>query len=333
MNRNLSLAVVLVLGAGCGLLQPHRDRQISSLREPSYSTILSPGEVVMDPLNLVGDEFAVPEQFRNRVMFWMEVFTTYDDDTYLVHDALFPEVVFSKGDIRSFMKNKTPEAAILADAKSKIRQEMRKKNNSVLLSSWKQAYAQAGVKLPDRELKKALERLRVQKGLKDSFLNGVRRAEPYLPEMERIFVKHKLPAELTRLGFVESNFNPYSISYAGAKGVWQIMMYPGKSILKIEGQIDERDDPLTSTHAAAQLLKHSFRATKSWPLTIVSYNQGLPEIMRMRRKYGKDKDVYKMITQHASKQYKFSGQNYYWEFLAALYAEKYFSRLVADARL
>src|SRR5690606_19272621 len=66
-------------------------------------------------------------------------------------------------------------------------------------------------------------RIRGQTGQRDHVLRGLRRADRFLPVMERIFESRGLPPELTRISLVESSFNTRAVSRAGATGVWQFM--------------------------------------------------------------------------------------------------------------
>src|SRR5690606_22709448 len=116
------------------------------------------------------------------------------------------------------------------------------------------------------------KRLRFQLGLKDRFLDGVKLSGEYLPFMDRIFIEHGLPFELTRLPIVESRYNAKARSKVGASGIWQFMPRTGADFMMINDAVDERNDPLRATEAAAKLLSINYKTLGNWPLAVTAYN-------------------------------------------------------------
>lgn len=174
--------------------------------------------------------------------------------------------------------------------------------------------------------------VRVQRGLKESFQRALVRAEPFMPDLELIFRRYKIPQELTKLVYLESSFNPYALSYAGARGAWQIMPAVGRKLMTVRGSIDERDDPIKGAHGAAKLLRENHLLIKNWPLAVTAYNQGVPALRKLKQSLPSKPtplQIYQKISSHQTRTYRFAGQNYYWEFLAVLYGEKYRHSLVA----
>lgn len=100
-------------------------------------------------------------------------------------------------------------------------------------------------------------------------------AEYYFPVFDDIFDKYDVPHELKYLAIIESALNPKAKSPAGARGIWQFMPSTGKNYnLKINSYLDERCDPIKSTHAAAQYLKSLYAIFNDWILAIAAYNCG-----------------------------------------------------------
>jgi membrane-bound lytic murein transglycosylase D len=96
--------------------------------------------------------------------------------------------------------------------------------------------------------------------------------------------------------------------------------------MRVRYDVDERRDPIFSTHAAAKLLKSNFERLQSWPLAITAYNHGTQGMARAKRKYGDD--IARIIKNYKSRTFGFASRNFYAEFLAALHvssnAKKYF---------
>lgn len=165
------------------------------------------------------------------------------------------------------------------------------------------------------------DKVRVQYGLRDKFIQGIRRSGRYMEQMEGIFRRYGLPVELTRLAFVESMFNTKAISRKGASGVWQFMPSTGRLFLKINYIVDERNDPLLATEAAAKLLKNNYQILGSWPLAITAYNHGLNGVQKAVSQVG-SKDIRTIINRYRGSAFGFASKNFYAEFLTALHVYK-----------
>ena len=85
-----------------------------------------------------------------------------------------------------------------------------------------------------------------------------------------------LPAELALIPFVESNYDPFSISPSGAVGLWQFMPKTGRMFnLEKSWWSEDRHDPYRSTHAAIGYFKYLFeRFDNDMYLAIAAYNAG-----------------------------------------------------------
>ena len=112
-------------------------------------------------------------------------------------------------------------------------------------------------------------------------------ADLYFPMFEQILDQYDLPLELKYLAIIESNLNPRAYSRAGAAGIWQFMLPTGKLFgLQINSLIDERLDPIASTHAACKYFKQMYATFGDWYLVLASYNCGPGSVNKAIRRAG-----------------------------------------------
>ena len=112
-----------------------------------------------------------------------------------------------------------------------------------------------------------------------------------LEELER----YRLPPELALLPYIESNYDPFSISASGAMGIWQFMPATARIYdLKDTWWYEQRHDPLVSSKAAVRYLAYLHnRFNKEITYTLAAYNGGptlLEKRIKLNRKAGKPID-------------------------------------------
>lgn len=308
------------------------------------------GDVLSDVEERITDEFAIPNGLENRVGFWISVYSEHTSENKIIHHLDYPWITYEIFNISDILAQPAkfswtnPEKADketikrLQYVRSKLATLYKKlkKNQLDKLDEDETKYMEALQKLPGDLLKNAkiaASRVRVQTGQKDHFQKGLGIANRYLPHMEQIFVDHGLPAEISRLPLVESSFNKTATSKVGAAGLWQFMDNTGKKFLVINSYIDERRSPIKSTEAAAELIKENYMIMgRSWPLAITAWNHG-PVGLKKAIKELKTKDIVKIIKHFESRHFSFASENFYSEFLAALYVEKYSDRLFENVEL
>jgi len=103
----------------------------------------------------------------------------------------------------------------------------------------------------------------------------IKRANRWLPQIEKILRENDVPEDFKYLPLIESNLLN-DISPKNAVGYWQILKSAGKENgLEITDEVDERYDPLKATVAACRYLKKAHRKFGSWTLVAASYNRGM----------------------------------------------------------
>lgn len=311
--------------------------------------VLTRDDILNDIDLRISTEFKVEDHIRDRVAFWFDVYTTYDSNQKIIHHADFPWVVFKILDYTEVMSrpkarwvNQTKvdvltkiEMAKVRSALQSLQKKARKKRfNMEHLPEDEKSIVTQLLTLPGNlkfNLDRALKNIRMQTGQKDFYLKGLHEAQDYMKTMENVFLEKRLPIELARLPMVESSFNSRATSKAGAAGVWQFMPNTGKKFLMINEQIDERRSPFKSTAAAAVLLKENYLLFQNWALALTAYNHG-PGGVRQAMKKTHSRDLGEIIQKYETKNFSFATQNYYSEFLAALYAERYSSEVFGEIK-
>ncbi len=295
------------------------------------------------------DTFIVTPELKPRVNFWKKIYTELSSAQAVIHDSDYPELTYVVLDISSFTENsdisyKKRMASMntfFKLEKIKIAKKLQK------LHHYHGTFQQLPLELvflykqfaPIKEKNKylaAIERLRTQIGQKDYIAKGFVYGGRYFNEMMAIFEERKIPKELTRLPLVESAFNLNAKSKVGASGIWQFMRKTGKEYLTIDRNLDERNDPIEATKAAAALLRQNYEALGSWPLAITAYNHGRQGVARAVAATGSE-SLPHIIKFHKARSFGFASANFYCEFLAILEVEreyrKHFGKMIVDAPL
>ncbi len=149
-------------------------------------------------------------------------------------------------------------------------------------------YSNKPYKLPDNitfaSEKMPLENFDTRESLERELLTGayrhsstiliIKRANRYLPVIEKILKKNDIPDDFKYLAAAESEYSNM-ISPAGATGFWQIMQETGKEQgMEINNVVDERYDIEKSTQWACDYFRKSYERYGNWTLAAASYNGG-----------------------------------------------------------
>lgn len=295
------------------------------------------------------ETFKVPKELKPRVDFWKKIYSEYNSYQAVIHDYDNPEIIYDVVDISKYAANES----LSYRKKMKLVNKLLKERKAAIALGLKQLHEvhhepealslelfslfKKFEKIPDTDkFLNASKRVRAQIGQRDRIVRGFFYGGRYLNKMMEIFEERGLPKELTRLPLVESAFNLAARSKVGASGIWQFMRSTGKLYLHIDKTVDERNDPLTATGAAADLLKQNFEALGSWPLALTAYNHGREGMARAVRTLG-TKDLSQIINNYKSSTFGFASSNFYSEFLAILEVEReyrqHFGKLMVDSQV
>lgn len=106
----------------------------------------------------------------------------------------------------------------------------------------------------------------------------IKRANRYLPVIEKILKEYNVPDDFKYLVAAESEFSNM-VSPAKATGFWQIMYGTGKDAgMEINNVVDERYCYEKSTRLACKYILDSYARYNSWTLAAASYNSGRASI-------------------------------------------------------
>ena len=120
--------------------------------------------------------------------------------------------------------------------------------------------------------------------------------------------KEKLPLELSLIPYIESNYDPFSISSSGAVGMWQFMPRTGRLYeLNRTWWNEDRHDPYRSSQAAVGYLKYLYdRFDQDIYLTLAAYNAGptlLDRRINQNKRRGLETDFWSLSLPNQTKEY------------------------------
>lgn len=299
-----------------------------------------------EALGWTPEAFALPLPMKERVAFWKDIYAKYTTSQGVMHDPVtlgvyapieFPNVRDEGG--MGYAQNARLRNEIIDSKKAEITARLLSLQERVTqnlgpeglegedLRYWKIFESQND---PLRFMS-AVSRIRFQLGQKDRFLLGIYYSGRYLRQMETIFKEEGLPIELTRLPFVESSFNVNARSKVGASGIWQFMPRTARAYMKVNKEVDDRNDPLVATRAAARLLRGNYQMLGTWPLALTGYNHGPYGVKQVVEKMGTN-DISEIVSKYSSRSFGFASQNFFACFLAALEVERDAKLLFQDPK-
>lgn len=115
----------------------------------------------------------------------------------------------------------------------------------------------------------------VSLGNRPQVILWLKRTTRYFPAIEKILGENDLPDDIKYLAIAESALRVHAGSRKGAMGMWQLMPQTAKRYgLLVNGNVDERRNPILSAAAAVRYLKDLHDRFGSWSLCLAAYNMG-----------------------------------------------------------
>lgn len=122
---------------------------------------------------------------------------------------------------------------------------------------------------------------------------ALRRSGRFQPIVSAELKKAGVPADLIYIPWTITGFAPEYNS--GGRGLWRLKEADAKALgLRIDGNIDERLDPVASTRAAAKRLSDLKTAFGSWTTAMAAFLLGDRIITQVVAEAGGEKDFYKL---------------------------------------
>lgn len=139
----------------------------------------------------------------------------------------------------------------------------------------------AGEKMPleNFDTRESLEReILISAYRHSSTILIIKKANRYLPVIEKILKEYNVPDDFKYLAAAESEYSNM-VSPAGATGFWQIMAETGREEgMEINQIVDERYNLEKSTRFACEYFLKSHEKFGNWTLAAASYNGGRARI-------------------------------------------------------
>jgi membrane-bound lytic murein transglycosylase D len=129
------------------------------------------------------------------------------------------------------------------------------------------------------EVKAQIRYLKAHPAYFNAFAKNSKRYIYYILETIK---SQRLPGELALLPMIESNYNPFAYSKAGAAGLWQLMPGTGSGLgVKQDWWYDGRRGIMNSTRAALSYLQYLNRFFGgNWILSFAAYDSGEGTVQR-----------------------------------------------------
>lgn len=302
--------------------------------DPAVPETAPPPEAAAPPTEVTVETsvFPFPEGLRGHVEFWKNVFGVWGSRQVAFHDIEHPGLVYEVLNLGTDPGTSTQDDELLIRVRRETlverlkRLEILVEMRAPLTEDEKQLALLITTEAGTDAIRGAGNRVRSQKGVRERFRRGLEISGRYDRAFREVFREAGLPEDIAYLPHVESSFQAYARSSAGAVGLWQFTRGAGRLFMNVNSSIDERLDPVASARGAARYLKRAHDLLGDWALAITSYNHGMDGMARARGRFGNDFD--RIVREYDGKLFGFASKNFYAEFLAARevarHPERYF---------
>src|SRR5690349_24969919 len=107
------------------------------------------------------------------------------------------------------------------------------------------------------------------------------RAKTYFPIIEKIFREEGVPEDFKYLVLQESALIPDAVSSSNAVGFWQFKDFTAIEMgLRVDKEVDERMNIVSSTRAAAKYLKKNNHYFNNWLYALQAYQMGAGGVLQ-----------------------------------------------------
>lgn len=197
---------------------------------------LTKGYILSDHDQRMSKDFQIPEDLKRETALYFDLFTKYSRDSWLI---ISEEPAASV--IEEWSSAKLANYLVPPVTPSKIRELL----NTRMAS-----------------LAKIHSSLRIQRGLREDFLEQVKKQKKWLPIVENMFKKQRLPKELSRIFIVPNNSSLEEFSAPWTSLNSHIV---SRYLLK-NAAINENKSPVKVARALATVLKKQRPHTLHWNL-------------------------------------------------------------------
>lgn len=142
----------------------------------------------------------------------------------------------------------------------------------------------AGEKIPLQEpdLRERFDReIHVNANWHSNTILMIKRSHRWMSQISEVLKKNNIPDDFKYIVAIESNFEESAMSHRNAVGFWQLLEGTAEQYgLEVNGEVDERRDPMKSTEAACKYLQDAYDKFGSWTSVAASYNVGMRGLER-----------------------------------------------------
>jgi soluble lytic murein transglycosylase-like protein len=177
--------------------------------------------------------------------------------------------------------------------------EFARSPSNVLLGAWLKPL-KIPVELPVRDeqsLRASFEYNAKNRVGKADFQAKLFKCSAYSEIFESALIKYGAPTWLPAVVYRESGCDPGATSAVGAKGLWQFMPESARAygLRVVEGDVDERLNPIKSTDAAIHFLMDLQHKLGAWDLALAGYNMGPYAVVAILAQIGQAADFWDLV--------------------------------------